>query len=154
MVRLEDTDHDGRYDKKTVFVDHLVAPRAVGLAGAVSAGDLSRDDAVLEVALAYRQFAHEHPELYKAFIRSASMKTTEHEAGYALSMQTLKKVLRAYRYPEVELIHLSRGLRSALHGFVSLEAAGFFQGDADVNESFTRMVRMFLDTLKQNEAKE
>ena len=61
-----------------------------------AAAGRSRDDAVLEVALAYRQFAHEHPELYKAFIRSASMKTTEHEVGYALSMQTLKKVLRAY----------------------------------------------------------
>jgi mono/diheme cytochrome c family protein/glucose/arabinose dehydrogenase len=29
---LEDTDHDGRMDKCTVFMDHLVLPRAIGLA--------------------------------------------------------------------------------------------------------------------------
>lgn len=31
VVYLEDTDHDGRYDKRTVFVDGLVLPRALTL---------------------------------------------------------------------------------------------------------------------------
>jgi len=33
IVRLEDTDGDGRFDKRTIFLDNLVIPRAVGLAG-------------------------------------------------------------------------------------------------------------------------
>jgi mono/diheme cytochrome c family protein/glucose/arabinose dehydrogenase len=33
IVRLEDSDGDGKIDKSTVFLDHLVIPRAVGLAG-------------------------------------------------------------------------------------------------------------------------
>jgi mono/diheme cytochrome c family protein/glucose/arabinose dehydrogenase len=33
IVRLEDSDNDGRMDKKTIFLDHLSIPRAVGLAG-------------------------------------------------------------------------------------------------------------------------
>ena len=30
---LEDTDGDGRYDKRTVFADKLVMPRAISLVG-------------------------------------------------------------------------------------------------------------------------
>ncbi|HWA29226.1 MAG TPA: c-type cytochrome [Lacunisphaera sp.] len=33
VATLEDTDHDGRYDKRTVFLDGLVLPRAVALVG-------------------------------------------------------------------------------------------------------------------------
>src|SRR5438128_8517807 len=33
IVRLEDTDGDGKMDKRTVFLDKLSIPRAVGLAG-------------------------------------------------------------------------------------------------------------------------
>jgi glucose/arabinose dehydrogenase len=33
IVRLEDSDGEGRIDKSTVFLDHLAIPRAVGLAG-------------------------------------------------------------------------------------------------------------------------
>jgi mono/diheme cytochrome c family protein/glucose/arabinose dehydrogenase len=33
VVRLESSHNDGKFDKRTVFLDHLVLPRAVGLAG-------------------------------------------------------------------------------------------------------------------------
>ncbi|HEY2584771.1 MAG TPA: hypothetical protein VGI81_03275, partial [Tepidisphaeraceae bacterium] len=33
VVRLESSKHDGKYDQRTVFLDHLSIPRAVSLAG-------------------------------------------------------------------------------------------------------------------------
>src|SRR5258708_34437367 len=33
VIRLESSKGDGKFDKRTVFLDHLVLPRAVGLVG-------------------------------------------------------------------------------------------------------------------------
>lgn len=118
-----------------------------------AAAGKARDDAVLAIALAYRQFAAEHPELYRAFIRSASLKSAKPDESYVKAGRVVRQVLGAYRFSEEELTHLSRSMRSALHGFISLEAAGFFQGEASNDESFLHMVHGFLDYLNRNEAK-
>jgi len=39
-----------------------------------------------------------------------------------------------------DAIHAARAVRSALHGFVSLEAAGGFGLSEDVDESYARLV--------------
>lgn len=53
-------------------------------------------------------------------------------------------MLRGYRLDSGQQIHALRMLRSMLHGFATLEAAGGFQIDTDVDESFTWMIN-FLD---------
>ena len=49
--------------------------------------------------------------------------------------------MEQYHYRKEESIHFLRGFQGALHGFVSLEEAGFFQ-DAEINtdESFVWLV--------------
>ena len=53
-------------------------------------------------------------------------------------------MLRGYHLDSGQEIHALRMLRSALHGFSTLEAAGGFRIDASVDDSFTWMID-FLD---------
>jgi hypothetical protein len=53
-------------------------------------------------------------------------------------------MLRGYRLDPDQEIHALRMLRSMLHGFATLEAAGGFQIDTSVDDSFTWMIN-FID---------
>jgi hypothetical protein len=44
-----------------------------------------------------------------------------------------------------DALHVVRGLRSCLHGFVALESAGGFKMALDLDESFRRMLTAYLD---------
>lgn len=112
----------------------------------------SKDDALMEIALAYRKFAKENPELYKAILRFPDYSDSSiKEAGHTV-VRILYQVMEPYHYGKKETIHFVRGFRSALHGFVSLEEAGFFQGaEADADESFERLVSRLISTLNTGE---
>ena len=108
----------------------------------------SMGDALKAIATAYRQFAKENPQMYKAVLKYPAFEDNEiQEAGHAV-VRILYQVMEPYHYSKEETIHFVRGFRSALHGFVSLEEAGFFQGvEADVDTSFKRLVSRLLSTL-------
>ena len=56
--------------------------------------------------------------------------------------------MEPYKTSKEETIHFVRGFRSALHGFVSLEEAGFFQSaEANEDTSFERLVSRLILTL-------
>ncbi|MDD3233181.1 MAG: WHG domain-containing protein [Candidatus Methanomethylophilus sp.] len=108
----------------------------------------SKEDALTAIAGAYRKFAKENPELYKAILRFPIYNDSGvKEAGHAL-VRILYQVMKPYHYSKEETIDFVRGFRSALHGFVSLEEAGFFQSaDANVNKSYERLVSRLISTL-------
>ncbi|MEA4813397.1 MAG: WHG domain-containing protein [Oscillospiraceae bacterium] len=112
----------------------------------------SKEDALMAVASAYRKFAKENPELYKAILRFPDYDDSSvQEAGHAV-VRILYRVMEPYRYSKEETIHFVRGFRSALHGFVSLEEAGFFQStEADVDKSYERLVSRLIATLNTEE---
>ena len=112
----------------------------------------SKDDALTAVALAYRRFAGENPELYKAILRFPDCHTKDvRETGHAV-VRILYQIMEPYQYSKKETIHFVRGFRSALHGFVSLEAAGFFRnGEAAVDESYRKLVSRLISTLHTEE---
>ena len=49
-------------------------------------------------------------------------------------------ILRGYGLEGDDAIHAARAVRSALHGFVALEAGGGFGIPVDLDESYARMV--------------
>jgi AcrR family transcriptional regulator len=112
----------------------------------------SKDDAFMAIALAYRKFSKENPELYKAILRFPAYNDSSiQEAGHIV-VRILYQVMESYHYSKEETIHFVRGFRSALHGFVSLEEVGFFQGaEADVDESFEQLVSRLISTLNTME---
>ena len=69
-------------------------------------------------------------------------------AGFR-AVEVLVAVLGAWGFTGDEALHRVRVVRSALHGFVSLEAEGGFGLALSVDESFELMVQMLLAGLEQ-----
>jgi len=111
----------------------------------------SKAQALEAIAYAYRKFAKENPELYKAILKLPTCEDEElNEAAHAV-VRIVYQVMEPYHYSEEDTIHFVRGFRSALHGFVSLEDAGFFKSAFDANESYHRLVNGFLKFLELQE---
>lgn len=125
--------------------------RAIALRGlrdltaALQAAALGRSgtEALAATAHAYRDYAHAHPGAYAATLRAPAAGDSEYEeyeeAG-AAAVQVLSAVLREWRLEDEEMLHAVRVIRSALHGFVSLEAGGGFALPLDLDRSFERLI--------------
>lgn len=46
------------------------------------------------------------------------------------------------------LIHFSRAIRSSMHGFITLEEAGFFSDETDIDESYSKMIQSVIALLE------
>ncbi len=124
-------------------LQNRLAALAVGELGeavAVAAVGKAGDDALLAMAVAYRAYATAHPGRYLATLRAPSPEDTEHEAAAAALLQTVFAVLSGYGLVGDDAVDATRMVHSALHGFVSLEAAGSFGMPQDVDRSYERMV--------------
>ena len=104
-------------------------------------------EAILAIAREYRTFARTYPELYKAILKSPEMQHSAITEAENEIVQILFKILEPYHYSEEEAFHRIRGLRSLLHGFVSLEEAGFFRAPWDVEKSYEKLITSVLDTM-------
>jgi AcrR family transcriptional regulator len=107
-------------------------------------GRASRD-ALVAGAQAMRMYVLEHPGRYAA--GNAARPTGSDDPLMAASGRVIASwaaMLRGYRLDPDQEIHALRMLRSMLHGFATLEAAGGFQIDASVDDSFTWMIN-FVD---------
>ena len=96
------------------------------LAGAlhVAAAGRARSDGLRAVAKAYREYAHAHPGTYAAM--QIASDSDEFEAAGAEVVGLIVAVLRGYGLEGEPAIHAVRAIRSALHGFVTLEREGGF----------------------------
>ena len=112
----------------------------------------SRSEALLEIAAAYRKFALDNSELYKSVLMfPGSVDPNVKEAGISVA-RIIYQVLQSYDLSEELIMHHARGFRSLVHGFVSLEEAGFFKvGDRD--QSFRLLINGFISTLDPGEGK-
>ncbi len=111
----------------------------------------SHEDALIAIAREYRKFSRTYPELYKAILKSPEVEHREISEAENTIVQILLKVLEPYHYSEEEAFHKIRGLRSLLHGFVSLEEAGFFRAPWDVEKSYEKMLTSVLDNMKPSQ---
>jgi AcrR family transcriptional regulator len=98
-------------------------------------------DALLAVAEAYRAYARAHPGRYAAAQRARELsRSDEAVAAGGAAVEVVLAVLRGYGIEGEEALHATRAIRSALHGFVLLEAGGGFALDLSIDESFTRLI--------------
>ncbi len=105
-------------------------------------------DTLYHIAIGYRKFAKENPELYKTIVKIPSTGAPDLiEKGQSL-VHSLYPVLEACGLSEKDIIHFSRTIRSAMHGFVTLEEAGFFGTMVDADESYSYMVKTLIRSLK------
>jgi AcrR family transcriptional regulator len=104
---------------------------AVGRSGA---------DALTAAARAYRAYAHAHPGRYAATVAAPAPDDDELRAAAQETIDVLIAVLRGWGLEGDDAIHAVRAFRSAIHGFVAIEAGGGFGIPVDVDESFDRLV--------------
>ncbi|MFF0573473.1 TetR/AcrR family transcriptional regulator [Streptosporangium saharense] len=125
-------------DEKTV----RIAEATAGLAGR---------DALVAYASAYRDYAREHPGRYTAtqIPTEIDPELLATARGPRRAVELTYSMLRAYALREPDLTDAVRLMRSMLHGFISLEAAGGFAHTRPVEESWSRCLDA-LHTLLEN----
>ena len=108
----------------------------------------ARGDAISAVADAYRQWAMAHPGRYAATVRAPVPGDVQDQAASAAAVKVVLEVLSGYHLHGDGAIDATRALRSALHGFVSLEAGGGFGLPVDIDRSFARLVQALINALE------
>ncbi|MET7706476.1 WHG domain-containing protein [Micromonospora sp. NPDC005413] len=97
-------------------------------------------DALRAMADAYRDYAHRHPGRYPATQQVPDPTDPEHVEAGERAVGAIFAVLRGYELTGEDAVDATRALRSALHGFVSLEAAGGFGLPREVDRSYHQLV--------------
>src|SRR5258706_11727226 len=109
----------------------------------------SGPEAVRALLGGYRQFARKNPGLYAATVPTPPRSDREWSGAVDRLMKTFLAALQGYGLRGPEAIHALRGLRSVVHGFVSLEASGALKHPVDRDESFAWLVDAFLAALER-----
>jgi hypothetical protein len=92
------------------------------------------------MATAYRAWAGVHPGRYAATVRAAATGDEADESAGAAATATVLDVIAGYDLAGSDAIDAARAIRSALHGFITLEAGHGFGLPVDVDRSFSRLV--------------
>lgn len=99
----------------------------------------SGPDAVKALLHGYRSYGADHPHRYAlAPVDPLSDPELAEAGGRQLSV--VAACLRSYALTDDDIVHVLRGLRAAAHGFTTLETAGGFGMDQDVDESYARLI--------------
>jgi AcrR family transcriptional regulator len=106
----------------------------------IAATGRSGKDALAAVASAYRRYAREHPGTYAAAQHNANLVDPDTSAAATEVLDTFFAVLRGYDLDDDAAVHATRVVRSALHGFVTLETGDGFGIPLDLDESFELLV--------------
>jgi AcrR family transcriptional regulator len=105
--------------------------------------------AIMAVAEAQRAYAIAHPGRYATTVAAPAPGDAEHARAAAEALDVMTSVLERSGLHGDELVHAVRALRSAVHGFAALEAAGGFGLPADRDASFRRLVEALDSGLRQ-----
>lgn len=128
---------------------HEALLRAVALGGLRELGDAlrraavgrARGDALVAIADAYRAYARAHPGRFAAAVAGRSIRDPALKEAGADVVAVLVAVVGGWGLADDDAIHAVRAIRSALHGFVEIEADGGFDIDLDLDVSFARLVQ-------------
>lgn len=115
------------------------------LADALADAALGRSgvQALSAIGNAYRDYARRHPGRYAATVRAPRADDVEHVAAAEVVLKVVAAVLSGYGVGEKDMVDVTRALRAALHGFVTLELAGGFGLPHDLDHSFARLLDTF-----------
>jgi AcrR family transcriptional regulator len=110
----------------------------------------SSADALTAAARAYRAYARAHPGRYAATLAAPTRGDEEHRAAASEAVDVMLAIMRGWDLEGDEAIHAVRAFRSAVHGFVAIEAADGFGMAVDVDASFDRLVATLAGGLSEH----
>jgi AcrR family transcriptional regulator len=100
----------------------------------------SREEALRSVAVAYRDYALAHPGRYATTLGAPTADDPEAIKAAESAIDPIVAILAGWGLEGDEALHLVRVIRSALHGFVSIEIGGGFGLPLDLDRSFDLLV--------------
>lgn len=96
----------------------------------------AKDDAVMAICYAYRNFASEHKGLFEAMQWYNMYQSEEHLQATQGMVSILFQVLDAYDLNEDQKVHIVRMFRGFLQGFSSIESHDGYGNPMSLNDSF------------------
>ena len=112
----------------------------------------SGPELVMSVMQSYRSYIKEFSGLYLSTLRVSGMQEEvdpELEKEEARSLKVALAVMASFGLQGEDAIHAVRAFRSLVHGFATLEVYGGFGIPLDLNESFVRLVDLFIAGLQK-----
>ncbi len=103
---------------------------------------LSGGEALAGLAAAYRAFALANPGLYPSTMRTVVAEDEELFNAAEHLQRVFLSALRGYKIAGDQAVHAARAVRSALHGFASLEGSGGFDKRNDPDASYAGLVEL------------
>jgi len=107
--------------------------------------------AIYSLSQAYRSYIKTYPGQYLISLPASGNlpePDPELEKAEAQAVQVVQAVLAGFQLVGNDNLHAIRGLRSLVHGFATLEVAGGFGLPLDCDESFRRLVEMYIYSLE------
>ena len=126
---------DGLRHALCVHATNAAADRLVDAAVAASGAN-----AIRSIANAYRNFAQEHPGQYASHLLPAADADDDLVDAHRRIVEVFVRVVNSVGLEGDAAIHAARTLRSAIHGFLALEAIEGFTSNVDQSTSFSEMV--------------
>lgn len=118
----------------------IMALTELGGALATAVEGRTGKEALHAMADAYRAYARRHPGRYATTLRAPDPGDEETAVVARRVLDVVFGVLRDYGLSGEDAVDATRAIRSSLHGFVALEAAGGFGMPQDIDRSFALMV--------------
>lgn len=116
------------------------AKTELGDAMARSAMGLSGREALQALGQCLRTWALAHPGRYAATVAAPAPDDDEDWAASTAAVAVVLAVLAGYGLGDDAAIDATRAIRSALHGFIALEAAGGFGLPVNIDRSYAALV--------------
>ncbi len=99
------------------------------------------------ISIQYYKFAIQNPELYKMIIHMPSLTEGKLTNAAKEFSSIIYKILNKLGIAKKEQVHFSRSFRSAIHSFITLQEAGFFQSNVPNETSYEYMIDLILKGL-------
>ena len=96
----------------------------------------AKDDAVIALCYAYRDFVCKHKGLYEAMQWYNMYLSDEHLQASAGAVDVMFRALSSYRFKEEQKVHTVRMLRAFLQGFCTIESHGGYGNPVPLNDTF------------------
>ncbi|MDD6488983.1 MAG: TetR/AcrR family transcriptional regulator [Clostridia bacterium] len=108
----------------------------------------AKDNAIIAICYAYRNFVAEHKGLFEAMQWYNMYQSEEHLQATKGTITILFQVLEAYGLTEEQKVHIVRMLRGFLQGFVSIESHGGYGNPTPLNDTFDFAIKTILNGIR------
>lgn len=108
----------------------------------------AKDDAIIAICYAYRDFVAAHKGLFEAMQWYNMYQSEEHLQATQGTISVLFQVLEAYDLTEDQKVHSVRMLRGFLQGFSSIESHGGYGNPVPLNDTFDFSLKTMLNGIR------